>query len=267
LHVFLWQKYYHQDIRYTIQTSHLWFLANIFIYVILLSPLFIYLKNHKKSQFSRAIHKLFSGLYGILFVVAAFVLESVLVHPNPFELYANTWHGFVLGFLAFFFGFCIMMGGNSFWKILKQYRWVIISVATILFISRMTRPDFVLLKFLLPVESVAWIFSVLGFAYRNLNVKTHSLRYLSEGAYPIYILHMSFLYLGAFFVLPLNIPVSVKFILVLIITFAGSLLVYEMIVRRVNFFRMAFGIKLHESRRRSNSKIIRIFAFYEPCKH
>ncbi|MEA3461304.1 MAG: acyltransferase family protein, partial [Bacteroidota bacterium] len=46
LHLFIWQKYYNQDIVYSIQVSHLWFLANIFIYVVVLSPLFFYLMRN-----------------------------------------------------------------------------------------------------------------------------------------------------------------------------------------------------------------------------
>ena len=33
LHILLWQKYYNQDIGYSTHLGHLWFLANIFIYV------------------------------------------------------------------------------------------------------------------------------------------------------------------------------------------------------------------------------------------
>ena len=46
LHVFIWQKYYKQEISYIIHPVHLWFLANIFMYVLVLSPIFFYLKKN-----------------------------------------------------------------------------------------------------------------------------------------------------------------------------------------------------------------------------
>ena len=41
IHLFIWQKYYSQDIKYAPAPGHLWFLANIFIYVLVLSPLLL----------------------------------------------------------------------------------------------------------------------------------------------------------------------------------------------------------------------------------
>ena len=46
---------------------------------------------------------------GLLVVIAAFIVEVVLVNPNPFSLYSKTWHGFFLGLIAFSFGFCFVL--------------------------------------------------------------------------------------------------------------------------------------------------------------
>ncbi len=109
LHVFLWQKYYNQEIAYSIHPVHLWFLANIFIYVLLLSPVFFYLKRNENGRFHRGLQKLFSQPWGLLVVVLAFVLEAILVKPQTYETYAMTLHGFVMGLLAFLFGFIFLL--------------------------------------------------------------------------------------------------------------------------------------------------------------
>ena len=44
LHILLWQSYYHQEFNYMINPAHLWFLGNIFVYVIALTPLFFFKK-------------------------------------------------------------------------------------------------------------------------------------------------------------------------------------------------------------------------------
>ena len=41
--------------------GHLWFLANIFIYVILLSPVFFYLKRNQKGRFRKWLKKVYAN--------------------------------------------------------------------------------------------------------------------------------------------------------------------------------------------------------------
>ena len=93
------------------------------------------------------------------------------------------------------------------------------------------------------VESNLWIFAVFGFAYKYLNHPSKALSYLSQGAYPIYIIHMIFLYLGSFLIFPLDIPTSVKFLIILAITGAGCFALYDLVIRRVRFLRPLFGLK------------------------
>src|SRR5436190_7351764 len=45
--IFILQRYYHQALNYIPNPGHLWFLGNIFIYVILLLPVFFYLKKNE----------------------------------------------------------------------------------------------------------------------------------------------------------------------------------------------------------------------------
>ena len=58
LHLLLWQKYYSQDLTYKLQASHLWFLANIFLYVLILSPLFFYWKRNGNGKGNGWLKKL-----------------------------------------------------------------------------------------------------------------------------------------------------------------------------------------------------------------
>ena len=45
LHFLIFQKYYHLPLGYYAHPAHLWFLGNIFAYVLILLPLFFYLKK------------------------------------------------------------------------------------------------------------------------------------------------------------------------------------------------------------------------------
>ncbi len=112
-----------------------------------------------------------------------------------------------------------------------------------LYIIRLVVYDLEAPNALLPIESCMWIFTVLGFGYRYLNHPGRALSYLSQGAYPLYILHMIFLYLGAFIILPLEIPGIIQLLMIVVFTLTGCFLTYEFVIRRVRFLRPLFGLK------------------------
>ncbi len=243
VHVFIWQKYYSQDITYSLSQGHLWFLANIFSYVILLTPLFFYLKRNENGRLNKWLRKLYSNPFGLLVVVAVFVLEAILVKPEIYSLYATTFHGFLLGLLAFFFGFTFVLNGDAFWQTILKWKWLFFSVALVLFLVRLIAFDLEPANFMMAIESGMWIFTVFGFAYKYLNHPSKALSYLSQGAYPIYILHMIFLFLGSSLILPLAIPTIVKFLLIVVFTGAGCFATYDLLIKRVGFLRPLFGLK------------------------
>ena len=82
IHLLIWQKYYIQDLKYSLNPGHLWFLANIFIYVVLLSPVFFYLKRNEDGKIIRWIKNLLRNPLGILLIVVPFILEALIVKPE-----------------------------------------------------------------------------------------------------------------------------------------------------------------------------------------
>ncbi len=243
LHIYLFEFNYNWKLTYSPTPAHLWFLGNIFTYVLLLSPIFFYLKKNEKGKVVSIIKKLFNTPFGLLPIIFAFVVEALLVNPNPFELYAMTWHCFFLGLLAFFFGFCFALGGSSFWNMLLKWRWLFFLVAVALFTYRLMQFQMRMPVYMLSIESNFWIFTVFAFAHYYLNRPSKALIYLSEAAYPIYIIHMLFLYLGSVLIFPLAVAAPLKFILAVVFTGISSLVFYEFILRRINVIRPLFGLK------------------------
>lgn len=246
--IMLWQWYNKFPMTYAANPAHLWFLGNIFSYVLLLSPLFYYLKKNENGILPRSIRWIMSNPLGILIVVLGSVTEVLLVKPFPFELYAMTWHGFFLGFVAFFFGFCFVFAGSGFWKMILQWRWALLFIAVTLFAVRFSTYNMQAPAYLLAIESDFWILSVLAFGHKYLNRSNAALSYLSQAAYPIYIIHMIFLYLGSMLIFPMEIAVQLKFVLVLIFTFVGCFAAYEFLIRRIDIIRPLFGLKMKEKK-------------------
>jgi glucan biosynthesis protein C len=212
IHIFIIQYYYHLTPTYLPNPGHLWFLGNLVVYVIVLSPLFFYLKRNEEGHIVRWMQKGWSTPWGLVPVIVLFILEALIINPMPYELYAMTWHGFVLGLLAFFFGFCFVISGNHFWQMISKWKWLFLLIAVTLFTLR-TVLTYLKAPALMPVmviESQCWIIAVFAFGYRYLNRPGKALTYLSQAAYPVYIIHMIFLYLSSAWIFPLEIGVPLQ---------------------------------------------------------
>lgn len=243
LHMFIFQMHYNMPLGYFPHQGHLWFLGNIFVYVLILLPLFYYLKNHENGKIKRALASLMSHPWGPLLISLFFVLEVVWVKPQMFALYAQTWHGFFNGFLAFLFGYLVVYSGKTFWQTVLKWRWLYIGLAAVLFGIRYFTYATEAPGYLTAIESNCWIFGVFGLGYKYLNKPSKILNYLSQAAYPVYIIHMFVLYAGALFILPLEIPILLKFIGIIAFTGVVCYIIYEFVLRKIGFLRPLFGLK------------------------
>ena len=242
IHVFIFQKYYEQEIVYSPSVGHLWFLLNICIYVTQIIG-FAFLDKNYDYKFFNAIRVLLKRPYFIYLFIIPFVLEAELINPEYFSLYVGTGHGFLIGMLAFFFGFLFIAIGDAFWNAVEKTKTTSLIIAFSLYLVRLFYYELNAPNFLTSIESMNWIFALLGFGYKYLNKPSKILSYLSQAAYPVYIIHMIFLYLASFIFLPLNLPLELNLILIILLTFIGCFITYDLIIRRVGFLRPLFGLK------------------------
>lgn len=254
LHMLIFQEYYNMPLSYFPHAGHLWFLGNIFAYVLLLSPLFFLIKKHEGSRLMKWVSYFMRNPLAPLSISIFFIIEVLLVRPQVFEMYAETWHGFFLGLLAFFFGFLFVSSGKVFWQTVLIWRWLYIGLAVVLYSIRLIVFETKSPGYLMAIESNCWILGVFGFGYKYLNRPSNLLNYLSKAAYPVYIIHMFVLYAGSAIILPLEIPLMLKFILIIAFSSAGCFLLYEFVIRRVDFLGPFFGLKW-TSRKVENRKV------------
>ncbi|WP_421877612.1 acyltransferase family protein [Marinoscillum sp.] len=240
IHLYFFQYYYDLPLSYVPHAGHLWFLGNIFAYVLLLWPIMYW--STQDNQFSKGLKKVFSSEWGLLVTILAMIGEVLLVKPAIFELYAQTWHGFFIGMVAFLFGYFFIVAGEPFWKRLTKWRFLFLIGAISLYVFRLTTYQLKSPGPLMSLESNLWIFSILSFGRLYLDKPGKVLDYLSKGAYPIYILHMIFLCLGSVVLFKTTIAPELQLVLLTLITFAGCFLSYELI-RRIKYVRLLFGLK------------------------
>lgn len=241
VHILILQAYYSWHLSYQPNPSHLWFLANIFSYTLLSLPLFMWLKNNQQGRLASGLKRIFSSPLGLLIVVICFWAEAVIIRPNPYELYAMTLHGFMLGWLAFVFGFMFVKAGQPFWVMILKGRWVFLSLALLLYCYRISQGQVPV--YLLSVESNVWVFTVFAYGYKYLTKPGRAWGYLSQAAYPVYMIHIIVLYGVAYFIFPIDLDVRLKFVLVTVLTLVVSMALYELIIRRIHMLRPLFGLK------------------------
>lgn len=243
LHWLFFQKYYGLPFSYEAQPAHLWFLGNILIYLSLLFPLFNYLVKRPENRLRKLLIRLMASPWGPLLVIPFFILEVKLIQPEVFALYAQTAHGYGIGFLAFFFGFILVYIGDAFWQSIARAQYYYLGLALILYIIRWFHFQSQAPHELMAIESNLWIFGIFGLGYRYLNRSSKTLHYLSQAAYPVYIIHMFVLYGVASFILPLDLPALIQFSLILCLSFALCFAIYELIIKRLPFLGLLFGLK------------------------
>jgi len=245
IHILLYQNFYGEEIAYTPSVGHLWFLLNICIYITQIIGL-AFLDKSYDYKFFNFFRNLLQRPYFIYLFIIPFILEAELANPDSFALYVGNSHGFLLGMLAFPTGFLFVALGDVFWEAVKKLKILSLTTALILYIVRLLYFDFEGPLFLTSIESMCWIFALLGFGYSHFNKPGKLLSYLSPSVYPVYIIHMIFLYLASYLILPLELATGIKFVLIIILTFTGCYATYELVIRRINFIRPLFGLKLNK---------------------
>ncbi|MFC2134565.1 acyltransferase family protein [Bacteroidota bacterium] len=242
IHIFLYQNYYEQDIVYSPSVGHLWFLLNICIYVLQIIG-FAFLDKNYNYKFFNVVRNLLKQPYFIYLFFIPFIIEVELINPEYFSVYIDGPHGFLLGIIAFFFGFYFVAIGDVFWNAVEKTKITSLSIAVILYLVRLFFFELNGPHFLTSIESMSWIFAILGFGYKYLNKPSKILNYLSQAVYPIYIIHMIFLYWASYVILPLGLSMGVNLILIILFTFTGCYVTYELLIKRIGFLRPLFGLK------------------------
>lgn len=236
-----------------ISWHHLWFILYLFIFSVLLSPLFGYLYRKKDSWLIRKTDRVCSkwiGLYA--FIIPLFFWQYYLapLFPQTNSLY-NDWYNLVNYCTLFFFGFLLLTVKETFWKTIvnNKYIYFICGIIGFSFIVIFKEISFeipgkkILFAFIKVFNMWSWILTLTGFAAAYFNKPGKSLSYANEAVYPFYILHQTVIIVLGYYLKHLEWGFFTKFTLMSIGTFAITWLIYEFGIRRYNIIRPLFGMK------------------------
>jgi hypothetical protein len=99
------------------------------------------------------------------------------------------------------------------------------------------------------VNTMAWLFAIIGFAHRHLTRRPAFLAQATEAVYPFYLLHQTVTVIVVYWLLRFGVPPVPGFLLAVLGTFLGTWAIYAGLVRPWRWVRPLFGLKSAYSRR------------------
>lgn len=231
-----------------ISWHHLWFLPYLFLFSLILSPLFVSVKRGGRSLANwvqKPVH-----LY--LLVIPLYFVEA-LVEPFFPVTHALIGDWFTISFyiILFFYGFVLISIGGRFWELVDKVKRPAILIGILCFSLLCLRwiyvEDTILVHFLEAMVKVvnlwSWILVLFGYAAKYLNRKSNILAYANRAVYPFYILHQTITIITAYFLMQLDWGFGLKFGILLIATFGGSWVIYDLVILKIPFLHPLFGLK------------------------
>lgn len=233
---------------------HLWFLLFLFIFSLISLPLFLSLR---KDAARRAISKaaVFFRRPGAVFLLAVplAVVELVVKPEGIGRRDMGGWNLFIY-LVVFIFGYLIA-SAEQFKVSIERNRIIALVMAvvtTVLAIFWRLSGNFpspgyslayIVAAFLRAFNSWFWLVAILGFGSRYLNFKNKVLKYANKAVLPFYALHQTVILTIGFYVVRWDAGVFLKYLIIVISSFAAIMIIYDLVIRRINLFRFLFGMK------------------------
>jgi uncharacterized protein (DUF2147 family)/surface polysaccharide O-acyltransferase-like enzyme len=223
--------------------AHLWFVAYLLTFTLLYLPLFGRIRD-SRGWLERGISPLW--IYAPILPLAVIQVTMRERWPGLQNL-INDWANFAYYSTYLVAGFALAR-----WPALEEAahrerkRALAIALASTLVLLLGVLGVFSSPKFLLANTAIAgWCFviALLGWARQKLSFTSPRLRYLTESAFPVYLLHQWAIVVPGYFLIQLPLGIWTKFFLLLTVATAVTLSLYHFLVRPFSIPRFLCGMK------------------------
>lgn len=235
--------------------NHLWFVAYLWAYTMLLGLLATLLPTARIDALASRTGALLSGwrLLALPAIVLGLLRVSLAERFPTTHALVDDWYNHAAYFLPFLLG-ALMARAPRFWEQTSSLRWHALALAlagwaaVVVWSTAYDKlaPELIDL-FKGPMRCVyalcAWsaIVAACGFARRHLDADGPARRYLTEAVFPVYIAHQSLIVVLAHAAKPLGLTPGIEALLLAVLTLAGCFALFEA-VRRVPVLRPLFGL-------------------------
>ncbi len=239
---------------------HLWFIAYLLAYDVLLTPFFGWAVSDRAKGFVRKLSWLAGGkrVYWLMLPTVAWFSLTVELFPQTHAL-VNDWCFFVYWLLFLLTGFiCALQPAlmDSLERnrrvslalafvcmlLINYLRWNNLSMTQILpFGEHDWLTPFYIARH--PLNAWLWVFAIIGYGKKYLQRKHRVLDYINQAVYPFYILHQTVIVVIAFYVVKTDDTIGMKYLFIAVTSFVVSMLIYHLFIRPFAVTRLLFGMK------------------------
>ena len=245
----------------TLTWSHLWFVVYLFVFTILLLPVFAFFKIKLISRLKQRLDSLFQNPITNLVLATPFILFYFTLYikwPVQGSL-LDDWFLFNSSITFYFFGF-FLADLKSFWNTCERYRRLFLALSVV-------TASILIIQYYWTMElpkaqnsNLYWyglldglqIWSItltsIGYGKRYLNFSNRYLAYLSPAVYPFYILHQTIIVASGYYIVQLPVPILAKMLLLIVVCFATIFAAYHVVIKRFVITRLLFGVKVHTAK-------------------
>lgn len=229
--------------------DHLWFLVYLLVYTLCFALIYKLFKSRNPANIPLAYILILPGFW--LSFTNILINEISPVTQDLVSDWANhlRWGGiFTAGIIC--------AKRDDFWECIRRYRHSLLKLTLfglalqlgngVLWRAGYMDPFWDGIIFSIIEGFYGWlvVLTLSGFAFKYLNINSKTLSYFTDAILPIYVIHQPVLIASAFFILPLSLPLVVEVSTLIFITCIGSIVFFEILVRRIKVSRILFGLKI-----------------------
>ncbi len=250
--------------------SHMWFVAYLFVFTILLLPIFSISKTKLFNRFTINYNAIFSSPVAHLVFATPFVVYFYWLYidwPEQGSL-INDWFVFCTSITFYFLGF-LLSGATAFWANCLKYRRLFLVIAFLLAVILIWRyywewelykprnqgTSLYIYGLLNGFHIWTIILSTVGYTMKYLNFSNKYLSYLNTAVYPFYITHQAVIVATGYYVLQLDVGIGAKLLTLGIICIISIWTLYQFIIRKTIVTRILFGMKWNQGRNSKSEQI------------
>ena len=248
---------------------HLWFLGYLFLYSFILYFILKYkilnfdfleksLINNKIDLKLKYPIDIISYIRISFLIIFILFIAQVILRPfyfNDTHALFNDWANFSHNFLFFLLGYLysnynlydyfdlsiinnFILGVLSFLLLFLHYYF------KIEYNYNLNLYENIIIRFFLKaMMGWFWIAFFIGLFMKFFNYSNDTLKELSIAVYPIYLIHQTIIVVIGYYIINIDINIFLQYIIICLVTIVLSLLFYFLILKKISFLRIFFGIK------------------------
>jgi uncharacterized protein (DUF2147 family) len=222
--------------------SHLWFVAYLLTLTVAYVPLFLWLLSRHDGVAAPRAWIVYAPLVPLV-VIQLTMRER---WPGIYNLY-DDWANVAYYSVFLLSGFFLACHPSLEDAVTRQWKrnLSIAGLATVVLLLGVLRVFSSSSVLLVGTAVAGWCFVValLGIARRYFTATGLALSYLSESAFPVYVLHQAAIVLPGYWIVGLPLGIATKYVLLLVLAVAITMGAYEWIVRPFAVPRFLLGMK------------------------